>query len=110
MSYSLRLEGDDVNESRENIDVNINIHELDAPISVIEIMNTIKSLKRNKSQDFENNVADFFIDCNDFISPYLCKIYNEVLNSGSYPEAWSKGIIIPILKREINMILLITEQ
>ena len=45
MSNSLRLEGYDVNESRENIDVNINISELDAPISVIEIMNTIKSLK-----------------------------------------------------------------
>ena len=101
MSNSLRLEGDDVNESRENIDVNINIRELDAPISVrpIEIMNTIKSLKRNKSQDLENNVADFFIECNDFISPYLCIIYNEIFNSGSYPEAWSKGLIIPIFKK-----------
>ena len=99
MSNSLRLEGDDVNQSRENIDVNINIRELDAPISVIEIMNTIKPLKRNKSQDLENNVADFFIECNDFISPYLCIIYNEIFNSGSYPEAWSKGIIIPIFKK-----------
>ena len=45
MSNSLRLEGDDVNESRENINVNINIRELDAPISVIEIMNTIKKQK-----------------------------------------------------------------
>ena len=99
MSNSLRLEGDDVNESRENIDVNINILELDAPISVIEIMNTIKSFKRNKSQDLENNVTDFFIECNDFISPYLCIIYNEIFNSGSYPEAWSKGIDIPIFKK-----------
>ena len=62
-------------------------------------MNTIKSLKRNKSQDLENNVADFFIECNDFISPYLCIIYNEIFNSGSYPESWSKGIIIPIFKK-----------
>jgi len=43
-----------------NTDVHIHIEQLDMPISLEEIQNTISSLKRHKSCYMEGNVADFF--------------------------------------------------
>ena len=48
-------------------------------------------MNRNKSSDVEGNIADFFIDGKDFISPYLTSIFNFIYNSGNYPDAWTKG-------------------
>jgi len=45
------------------------------------------------------NVADFFIDCNEFISPYLVKIFNYIFDKGIYPETWCYGAIVPIFKK-----------
>ena len=42
------------------------------------------------------NVADFFIDCNEFISPYLVKIFNYIYEKGTYPDSWCNGAIVPI--------------
>ena len=75
------------------------ITQLDEPFSIREIEQVIKSLKRSKSADLDNNVADFFIDSCDFICPYLCTLFNVIFESGSYPDAWSKGVIVPIFKK-----------
>ena len=77
----------------------LQINELDEPITIEEIVKTIKHLKRNKSCDLDGNVADFFIDAIDFISPYLCVIFNKIFDTGIYPELWAKGAIIPIFKK-----------
>ena len=63
------------NDSTENIEV------LDQPFSIGEIKKTISTLKRNKSCDLDNTVADFFIDTKDFISHYLCLIFNKIQGS-----------------------------
>jgi hypothetical protein len=52
----------------------------------------ISSLRRNQSCDYENNVAEFFIDSNDLISPYLMQVFNDIFISGIYPELWCKGV------------------
>ena len=57
---------------------------LDDPFTISEIRKTLACLKRNKSCDLNNNVADFFIDANDFMSPYLCTIFNNINDSGIY--------------------------
>ena len=44
-----------------NNEQNVNIETLDAPFTTVEIQHIVKSLKRNKSPDLEQNVADFFI-------------------------------------------------
>lgn len=77
----------------------INIDQLDKHITVEEIQKTIASMSRYKSSDYENNVADFFIDTNAFISEYLCTIFNRVFDTGIYPESWSRGVIVPIYKK-----------
>ena len=75
------------------------IDELDRAISVDEVKKTLSLLNRNKSCDYEGNVADFFIDSSDFISPYLCTIFNHIYDNCIYPSEWSKGIIVPIYKK-----------
>jgi len=47
--------------------VHIHSEQLDMPISLEEIQNTISSLKRHKSCDMEGNVADCFIAANCFL-------------------------------------------
>ena len=69
------------------------------PISLEEIQNTISSLKRHKSFYMEGNVADLFIDANSIVSPYLCSIFNYIYDNCAYPDAWCKGVIVPIYKK-----------
>ena len=80
-------------------DVSIDIEQLDMHISLEEIQKTISSLKRHKSCDMEGNVADFFIDANSIVSPYLCSIFNYIYDNCAYPDAWCKGVIVPIYKK-----------
>lgn len=95
-SPNIQLNSDSERFSR---DETVIIDVLDSPLTVNEIIKTISTLNRHKSCDYENNVADFFIDAKDFISPYLCIIFNKIFESGIYPEAWCKGIIVPIYKK-----------
>ena len=62
-------------------------YELDRDISIREIEKAINSLKRGKSPGFDGLLSDFFIDAKHFILPYLMKTYNEIFNSGIYPES-----------------------
>ena len=84
-------------QSENSEDVSINIEDLDRPFTIPEVIKTISSMKRHKSCDYSNNVADFFIDSKDFISPYLVEIFNQIY--GIYPDCWGKGVIIPIHKK-----------
>ena len=82
-----------------NRDDSIVIDQLDMQFSIDEIIKTISSMNRNKSPDYYNNVADFFIEAKYFISPYLCTIFNKIYDSGIYPDSWCNGVIVPIHKK-----------
>lgn len=88
----------DVNDYPDSVNT-IETNELDCDFTVDEICKIISSLKRNKSCDTSNVVADFFIDSKEFIAPYLTKLFNYIFQKGVYPEAWSKGAIVPIFKK-----------
>ena len=89
------------NQTYNTNDSEVHIHseQLDMPISLEEIQNTISSLKRHKSYYMEGNVADLFIDANSIVSPYLCSIFNYIYDNCAYPDAWCKGVIVPIYKK-----------
>ncbi len=73
--------------------------ELDFPISVDEVTKAIKRLKRNKAYGIDCLLNEYFIECSDILSPYICKIFNAILVSGVFPESWADGIIIPLFKK-----------
>ncbi|MCG7875093.1 MAG: reverse transcriptase family protein [Candidatus Thiodiazotropha endolucinida] len=79
--------------------LNVQVEDLDKPITEAEVQNVIRSLKRGKSPGFDGILNDFFLDTTTFISPYLVKIYNKIFDSGTYPESWCKGLIVPIHKK-----------
>ena len=87
------------NDQNLDSDSTENIEMLDQPFSIDEIKKTISTLKRNKSCDLDNNVADFFIDTKDFIYHFLCLIFDKIYDTGIYPDSWTKGIIVPIFKK-----------
>jgi len=86
----------------DNTDINndhVSVEELDCDITVDEVKKTIRSLSRYKACDYEKNVADFFIDACDFISPLLCSMFNNMFTNCVYPTSWSKGVKVPIYKK-----------
>ena len=51
-----------------------------------EILNLIESVSEGFPSYFWKKVNDFFKDAKSFILPYLHKVYNNIFDSGVYPE------------------------
>lgn len=84
----------------------LHVDQLDSPFTIDEIQKkTLRCLERNNSSDLNNIVADFFIDANTFISPYLCIIFNKIFDTGIYPQSWSKGFIVPVFKKVTHLMI-----
>ena len=72
---------------------------LNSPITVNEILEAVKTLKRGKSCGNDFLLNDYFIESIDILSGHLCDIFNAILNSGFFPEEWTEGVIIPLHKK-----------
>ena len=59
----------------------------------------IKGLDRGKSYGLDNLINEMFIDCIHVLSSLLVNIFNYIFESGTYPQEWLKGIIVPIPKK-----------
>ena len=40
-----------------------------------------------------------FIDAKGVLTPYLTTIFNHMFENNIYPDEWTKGVIVPILKK-----------
>lgn len=74
----------------------IHIEQLDCPFTFKDISKTIWSIQRYKSSDLSNTVADSFIATNKFIDPQLVSMLNTLFDTGTYPELWCIGVIVPM--------------
>ena len=73
---------------------------LNEPITEEEIIAASKKLKNNKSPG-DDNIANEYIKAS--IQPMIrCYVglFNKILDTGVYPEAWTVGLIIPIYKKK----------
>ncbi|UYV65892.1 hypothetical protein LAZ67_3005828, partial [Cordylochernes scorpioides] len=72
--------------------------ELDAEISLLEIVREIASLKNNKAAGYDSilNEAIKALPENGFI--LLSNLFNKILTKSQVPSQWSKTIIQPIFK------------
>ena len=73
--------------------------ELNVCISQDEITKVIKKLKLGKAPGSDELLNSYFTETFDIILPYLCDLFNAILDSGSYPSTWAEGIVIPIFKK-----------
>ena len=42
---------------------------------------------------------EYFMETIDILLPFICDIFNAVLDSGVFPDSWSEGIVIPLHKK-----------
>ena len=61
-----------------------------------EVLSNIKQLKLGKSSGPDCIGAEFYINTSLEISPVLKDLFNNILNSGNFPQAWGRSIICPI--------------
>jgi hypothetical protein len=73
--------------------------ELARPISVEEIVKAVKLLKRNKAHVLYNLLNEYFIKPIDILALPLSDMFNKIIDSGVFPEAWTVGIIVPLHKK-----------
>ena len=73
--------------------------EFDIPISADEIRLAVKKLKSNKAYGNDALINEYFTETIDILLPFICDIFNKILDSGIFPDQWRDGIIIPIHKK-----------
>ena len=66
-------------------------------------MNAVQFSKRSKSCDKDTLLNEYFLESINILSAHMCDMFNAILNSGTFPDAWSEGIIIPIHKKVSKM-------
>jgi hypothetical protein len=59
----------------------------------------ISNLKRSKSHGIDGLLNEYFIEYKDLLLPLLNKLFNDILISGLFPEAWSIAVMVPVFKR-----------
>ena len=69
----------------------------------VMLLNLIRSLDVNKSHGFDQISVRMLKICDSSIIKPLVMIFNNSLNSGSFPSAWKKANIIPIHKKGDKM-------
>ena len=81
-------------------DIPENVFEdLDKPFTEKELEECINKLKRNKSPGEDNILNEYILESKTVIMPILCKLFNVILMTGSYPERWVKSILVPLFKK-----------
>ena len=73
--------------------------ELDYPITMDEIERCINKLKRGKSQSDECILNEYLIEFKYILLPLLHDLFNNILDSGFFPESWAKAVTMPVFKK-----------
>ena len=69
------------------------------PITVEEVIASIKRLKNGKSAGPDKIISEMLKDANRRVIDYLVTLFNTLFESGTFPIQWSKSIIVPIFKK-----------
>ena len=69
-----------------------------APVTKEYVRRIISNCKKSFS-DFDRLPAKLFYECLDVLLPYITKIYNDSLESGTFPSHFKDSLVIPLLKR-----------
>ena len=76
--------------------------ELDALITQDEIRKASKKLNLNKACSLDTLINEYFKESIDILVCPLKTLFNYILDKGSFPKQWSKGVIIPVYKKGDN--------
>ena len=72
--------------------------ELDKSITLSEIQRAVSKLKNNKAPGIDLICNEMIKSSQNILGPCLLKLFNACLSSGTYPECWTDGYILPLYK------------
>ena len=95
-------EGDE--DSNDNIEIDEPDDEIEnlifnSEITDDEIMYAVKSLRADKAPGPDELIPEMFISTVEIILPVLNKLFNRLFFEGTFPDLWSKSIMIPLHKK-----------
>lgn len=93
------VNGDNTDNELKNIVHDVNSDELNMPISDSEIIESVNNINNNRSPGEDGICIELYKYVIDDILPFLNALFNEILDTGIFPEAWSLNIITPIHKK-----------
>jgi len=76
---------------------------------VEEVKRSIKRLKNKKAAGLDRIRNEMLKSGAHYLTPSLTKLFTFILSKGTYPDSWSTGLISPIFKLGVNLILQIIE-
>ena len=91
----------DIKEHHWNVDQIESEYDLilNAPITHGQVTKSILKLKNGKKACGKDGIsAEFYKSSCQFVSPFLVRIFNQILDSGIFPESWSESVIVPVFK------------
>ncbi|VDI25354.1 Hypothetical predicted protein [Mytilus galloprovincialis] len=94
VSGNTHNENENQKESIQNV-----FEELDAPFTENELSYGIRQLKRDKTPGFDNILNEYLITGKAALTQVLCKLFNDILNTGNFPQMWVKSIMVPVFKK-----------
>ena len=72
-------------------------------ISTQEVIASIGKLKSGKSSGPDKIIGEMLKHANDVVIDFLVTLFNKLFDHGTFPQEWSKSIIVPIHKKgEVN--------
>lgn len=74
------------------------VKELDAPLSLEELLLSIKAMQSNKAPGPDGFTVEFFKKFGDKLAPLLLQMYNESLENGLLPPTLTQASISLLLK------------
>jgi len=79
-------------------------------ISEEEVKAAIRHLKNKKSPGPGGIMSEILKALDTAIVPFLVKYFNKLFSSGLYPTEWTKAIIVPLHKKKLILLTLITTE
>ena len=75
------------------------VSDLDNEITECEVRQAIKKLKAGKATGLDEKPGEFLKIAEPIITPFLTKLFNKIFQTGHYPFAWTRSVIVPLLKK-----------
>lgn len=72
--------------------------ELNCDITLSDVDNVISDLACNKAPGLDSISNECIKSSRILIAPLLCQLFNKILETGIYPDAWCDALIVPIYK------------
>ena len=84
---------DDTSDDSDVVMTDFDNEETNKPITANEVKEVIMNIKRNKAGPCDNISNEHIVHTADIFLTIYCDVVNCILDSGHFPEQWTKGVV-----------------